>query len=415
MFFNWVLNSVLLCIGVLGSIWFWPACVNRLYSLPIPCSRLDRLRKIHDVAMPLVPILLLVSMIQLSNQSSQSTPAAVAILTQPGWWSIPWAISLFGFGGLLLTISTRLLRASPPGYQVCSREIIDVEDELGYSPQGEGPHREMLKVPGNQIFTFEANEKKFHFPRLHKDLHEITILHLSDLHFIGTIDRPYFEKICERAASWNPDLIVFTGDLIDRQELISWLPHTLGKLRAPLGCYYILGNHDWHLDCGPIRQQMLELGWQNCAGRVLETKYHDGIIQIGGDERPWMGHAPTFDTEQNNAFKLLLSHTPDNFPWAQRHGIDLMLSGHNHGGQVVLPIIGPLYSPSKYGVRYADGEFYSAPTTLHVSRGVSGKHPLRINCRPEITLIHLLKKTETVESREAQTALETPLVCAAEA
>lgn len=384
---NWIVNIVLLSVGVLGSIWLWPAYANRLYSLPIPSSRLDQFRKLHDVAMVIVPFLLLGSLVQHSINNPE-TIAAVTVLTQLGWWTVPWALSLFGFGGLVLTIVTRLMRVQPPGYKLASQKIVDVEQELGYRPQGEGPHEGMLKVPGNQAFTFEMSEKKFTFPNLHHDLHNITILHLSDFHFIGTLDRPYFEMVCERAASWNPDLIVFTGDLLDKQELIPWLPHTLGKLRAALGCYYILGNHDWHLDCGPIRQQLHELGWKDCAGRVQEVKYHQGTIQIGGDERPWMGKAPQFDMD-SSAFKLLLSHTPDNFRWAKQQEVDLMLSGHNHGGQVVLPLIGPLYSPSRYGVRYAGGEFYSSPTTMHVSRGVSGKHPLRINCRPEVTLIHL--------------------------
>ncbi len=411
MLINLVLNTGLLIAGLLGSAWLWPAYVNRLYSLPVPCKRLDRFRKLHDVAMVLVPILLIASMMQLMFNQSPSRPAAILIVTQAGWWTIPWALSLFGFGGLLLTITTRLLRVTPPGYELSSSEIIDVERELGYRPQGAGPHRGMLKVPGNEAFTFEANEKKFTFPNLHKDLNEITILHLSDLHFIGTLDRPYFEAICERAASWNPDLVVFTGDLLDKQELISWLPHTLGKLRAPLGCYYILGNHDWHLECGPIRQQLLELGWKDCAGRVREVRYHNGKILIGGDERPWMGKAPAFDTDSEESFKILLSHTPDNFTWAQQQEIDLMLSGHNHGGQVVLPVIGPLYSPSKYGVRYANGEFYSEPTAMHVSRGVSGKHPLRINCRPEITLIYLTKCGErTINNEENMTSQQgTPI------
>ncbi len=410
MIVDWLINLLLLSVGLLGNAWLWPAYVNRLYSLPVPSERLDRFRILHDVAMFVVPILLLGSLVQIRFSHPEGTLAAGIVLANAGWWTLPWALSLVGFGGLILTITTRLLRAQPPGYELATREVVDVEQELGYRPQGEGPHQRMLKVPGNQVFTFERNEKKFSFPNLHKDLNELTILHLSDLHFIGTLDRSYFEMVCERAASWNPDLIVFTGDLLDRQELISWLPGTLGKLRAALGCYYILGNHDWHLNCGPIRQQLLELGWKDCAGRVQEVNYHKGKIQIGGDERPWMGKAPEFDTSDENAFKLLLSHTPDNFSWAQQQGVDLMLSGHNHGGQVVLPIIGPLYSPSRYGVRYAGGEFYSSPTTMHVSRGVSGKHPLRINCRPEITLIHLIKSTESIENIETERESKAVLV-----
>ena len=412
MFVEWLINLMLLAVGVLGNTWLWTAYTNRVYSLPIPCRRLDQFRKLHDFAMVLVPFILLGSLVQISLGDYELV-AAVVVLTNFGWWTVFWALSLFGFGGLILTLLTRLLRVKPPGYKFASQNIIDVEKELGYQPVGEGPYQKLLKVPGNQAFTFEMNEKQFVFPELHDELHELTILHLSDLHFIGTIDRVYFEMVCQRAANWNPDLIVFTGDLLDQQELVSWLPSTLGKLKARLGCYYILGNHDWHLDCEPIRNQLQELGWQDCAGSVKTVQHRTGTIHIGGDERPWMGDAPAFDSSQNDAFKLLLSHTPDNFAWAKQQGVDLMLSGHNHGGQVKLPVIGPLYSPSKFGVRYADGEFYSSPTTLHVSRGVSGRHPLRINCRPEITLIHIqqdIKTTEVITASDAKNQSEETLL-----
>ena len=96
-------------------------------------------------------------------------------------------------------------------------------------------------------------------------------------------------------------------------------------------------------------------------------------LLIGGSERPWMGEHPSFETEDESAFRLFLSHSPDNIPWAKRNGVDLMLSGHNHGGQVVLPVIGPVYSPSKFGVKYASGLFWEDPTLLFVSRGLDRK------------------------------------------
>jgi predicted MPP superfamily phosphohydrolase len=66
-----------------------------------------------------------------------------------------------------------------------------------------------------------------------------------------------------------------------------------------------------------------------------------------------------------------------------------MLSGHNHGGQVILPVIGPVYAPSRYGVRYAGGCFWEPPTLLYVSRGVAGERALRWNCLPELTKLVL--------------------------
>ena len=76
-----------------------------------------------------------------------------------------------------------------------------------------------------------------------------------------------------------------------------------------------------------------------------------------------------------------------------------MLSGHNHGGQIVLPVLGPVYSPSRFGVKYAAGTFHEPPTLLHVSRGLSGRYPLRWNCLPEVTRIVLRRADEREDRR----------------
>ena len=66
-----------------------------------------------------------------------------------------------------------------------------------------------------------------------------------------------------------------------------------------------------------------------------------------------------------------------------------MLAGHTHGGQGRLPLAGPILGPSRYGSRYASGDFYKPPTTMHVTRGLGGTHLIRINCRPELSLLTL--------------------------
>ena len=66
-----------------------------------------------------------------------------------------------------------------------------------------------------------------------------------------------------------------------------------------------------------------------------------------------------------------------------------MLAGHNHGGQIRLPYLGALITPSRYGFRYAGGVYFEPPTLLHVSRGLAGTHPIRLNCPPELALLVL--------------------------
>ena len=102
-----------------------------------------------------------------------------------------------------------------------------------------------------------------------------------------------------------------------------------------------------------------------------------------------MGTHPDLSCVSAESFRILLSHTPDNIMWARQQGIDVMLSGHTHGGQIRLPILGPVYSPSRFGCRYSGGVFWLNPTLLHVSRGLSGREPIRYNCPPELTKLIL--------------------------
>lgn len=117
-----------------------------------------------------------------------------------------------------------------------------------------------------------------------------------------------------------------------------------------------------------------------------------------------MGRHPEFGSETVGEFRVLLSHTPDNIGWARTRDVDLMLSGHNHGGQVVLPLFGPVYSPSLFGSRFAGGTYWRPPTLLHVSRGLSGRHPLRWNCRPEVTRIVLTSQYREMDAAAADDA-----------
>jgi predicted MPP superfamily phosphohydrolase len=84
-------------------------------------------------------------------------------------------------------------------------------------------------------------------------------------------------------------------------------------------------------------------------------------------------------------FRILLSHSPDQFPRAASKGVDLVLAGHNHGGQIRLPVFGPILMPSRYSRHFDRGFFRSGPSMLYVSQGVGGKHPIRYGCSPEIT------------------------------
>jgi predicted MPP superfamily phosphohydrolase len=249
------------------------------------------------------------------------------------------------------------------------------------------------RVPGNEILKLEINEKTLRLPELPEELRGLSIVHLTDLHFTGRIDRAYFEYVVEEANRLEGDFVAVTGDLVDKAACLPWIPETLGRLRARCGVFGVLGNHDKRLrELESLRQIVRSSGVTLLGGRWIEAPLRGARVLLAGDELPWFGpgpdlrHAPAPDS----AFRILLAHTPDRFFWAQENQFRLMLAGHNHGGQIRLPVLGPVVTPSRYGVKYSSGVFRENGTVMHVSRGVSGEHPLRFNCLPELTKLVLV-------------------------
>ena len=330
--------------------------------------------------------------------SSWSGPSVFAVLDywSGGRWSdlgLGWSIYLtvcaVGAIGLMGSSTWQGLRPAAKALLWNHSTTVDIARRLGHRPIGDGPFRYLAQVPGNEAFRIEVSEKALQLPRLPQAWDGLSVLHLTDLHFIGTLDRPFFDQVMELSQELEPDLIVMTGDLIDDERFIEWLPDTLGRLQAPLGRFFVLGNHEWHLEPEPTREALMALGWCNTAGLTHTIEHKGHSLVLAGTERPWMGDHPDLSPIPAEAFRLLLSHTPDNLHWARQQQVDLMLSGHNHGGQVVLPLIGPVYSPSIHGCRYSSGAFDEAPTVMYVSRGISGRHPLRWRCLPELTKLVL--------------------------
>ena len=400
-------NLLLLLILAAGHTELAVVLVNRAHALPLKCGTLRHIRHLHDVLIPAVPLAL---MWFVGLRGPRLVFGGSWNEVPPGWLAY-MALCAVGVASLAASSLRYLTQRRPAQVAANHSRVVDVAAELGRPPLGNGPFRWLTPVPGNEIFEIELATKDIHLPRLPKECDGLSILHLSDWHFIGTIDRPFFERASQLAAELRADLIVFTGDLLDRQALADWIAPTLGTLSAPLGCCFILGNHDWYLDPAATRRALVECGWQDVAGRVVTIEHRGVRLEIGGTERPWMGEHPEFtpreitvtrsvseglgprepthDPASRIPLRLLLSHTPDHLAWARSQHVDLMLSGHNHGGQVVLPVIGPVYSPSLSGCRYAGGESFEDPTLLVVSRGLAGRHPLRLGCRPEITKLVL--------------------------
>jgi predicted MPP superfamily phosphohydrolase len=239
------------------------------------------------------------------------------------------------------------------------------------------------------VFQVEFAERELCLPRLPAAWDGLTILHLTDLHFCGTPDRNFYRHVLDRCRAWEPDILAVTGDVVDSDWHHRWVIPLLGRLRWKVAAYAILGNHDRMRHVPRIRKRLARVGMDNLGNgwRVLEVRGEP--LVVAGHEGPWIGPPPNLEGCPEGPFRLCLSHTPDNIRWARRHKMDLMLAGHVHGGQIRLPVFGSIFVPSRYSRKYDCGTFDEGPTLLHVSRGLAGQHPLRFNCRPEVTLLRL--------------------------
>ncbi|MBA2174932.1 metallophosphoesterase [Halobacillus locisalis] len=228
------------------------------------------------------------------------------------------------------------------------------------------------------------------------------IVHLSDLHskWFGEDQ----SRLVEQVNDQRPDLIVFTGDLIDRNRNNFKAGITLlDRLKQTAPVYYVTGNHEW--DSGKAEDLIEQLSGRGI--RVLQDdmdeieRMDDSITIIGlddPDKRP--GHATVrmdpldrLVEEAKSKFTILLSHRPEHFDLYQQMPLDLVFSGHAHGGQFRLPLIGGFVAPGQ-GIlpTYTEGSYEGNGTTLVVSRGLGNSiFPQRFFNRPEVVTV-ILKK-----------------------
>jgi len=383
-------DILLAALGLLGHFALWVAIFNRIHATGINCRTIKMLEKFIAAIILVIPVIFAVRM-------WVEGFAIYAHFSDPHFWTplgylIPcW---LAGVATPPLWLWRQLTTRKPQQYLSCKGEMVDAVAALGEKPTGSTMGRIAAKIPGNGIFRIEVNEKEFALPGLPAAMDGYSITHISDLHFHGALKRSFFEYCMDLANDLSSDMIAVTGDIVDKKKCIEWIPQTLGKLTATDGVYCVLGNHDKRLaDIQPLLDTLKDAGLIHAGSRRLDIQCGSTPVLLAGNEAPWFPAVTDKSLEENPpqpaAFRLLLAHTPDQFDWAVKRKFDLMLAGHNHGGQLRAPLYGPIVSPSYYGVRYASGVFFSGQTLLHVSRGISGLQPLRINCPPEITRIVL--------------------------
>lgn len=231
-------------------------------------------------------------------------------------------------------------------------------------------------------------------PRLPKALHGLRVMQISDMHLGSRYSRHNLRQAVAMVKRERPDLVVLTGDFVHEPEPIAELPELLDGIGAPLGCYAVLGNHDYWEGPQEVVDMLARVGVETLINENRLLRWHGGSFWLLGVDEPWSG-TPDLDLALQgvpaNAFTLLLAHTPETADEAAARGIDLQLSGHTHGGHMNLPVLGAFALP-KHGWRYAIGLERINDTVVYTNRGLGGM-PVRLNCAPEVTLLTLLSES----------------------
>jgi predicted MPP superfamily phosphohydrolase len=236
------------------------------------------------------------------------------------------------------------------------------------------------------------------FPELPPGLDGLRIAQLSDFHRSPVVRQWEIERAVARTNALAPDLIALTGDYVTHgRHYAEPCAAALSALRAPLGRYAIMGNHDYWSPAA-VAAALRAAGMtvlRNQAQPVPATR-RSGVsgaeLWLVGLDDAWARKQDipaALEGVPRRAFKIALAHEPDVADEVARYPIQLQLSGHSHGGQICLPGIGPLHLP-KLGRRYPMGHYRVGELQLYTNRGVGRVSPaVRFNCPPEITLITL--------------------------
>ena len=239
-------------------------------------------------------------------------------------------------------------------------------------------------------------------PRLPSSLDGLLLAQISDIHAGEATGAEQIRRFVDMTNELHPDLIVITGDMFQyRLESARMSARELAKLRAPLGVYALMGNHERRLPAQDGEQPFRQAGLTVLCNVAHEVRVDGASLWLVGmdDVLKRRGNlALALQGVPEDSCKVLLVHEPDVADQAARFPIDLQLSGHTHGGQVRLPGIGPLILPI-LGRRYPMGLYRVGDTWVYTNRGLGMARPaVRFNCRPEITLFTLTSPRSTYET-----------------
>ncbi len=243
--------------------------------------------------------------------------------------------------------------------------------------------------------------RKMAYENLPSQLNGFRILLITDSHLGIYKQVAHIEEVLTSARQYNPDLILMTGDIADRMELLPETLNLVSEFGAPYGVFGIPGNHEYYRGIEQFKKIHKDspVPLLIDAGKTININGQSLYIAGADDPRSMHGdYVKTLNTSINkslensasDSFKILMSHRPEALDRAAELGVDLILSGHTHGGQMGFG--GRSFFENFMPDRYLWGEYSINKTRMYVSSGIGHWFPFRLACPTEAPIIELVSK-----------------------
>lgn len=404
MTFAIVSRTLLVLLLTVGHVGLWVWLYNRINATGLHRRTIKRIEKCIVLACAVIPIALVYLEFRSGDSGTGFSEWSASFLKRSLWDATTYPTKIYGTVVLVFTVVFGpIWLAHRPAFSIAKHRFRVLQRHVDPPMHRENPTwvsgsltRQCLKLPLNEILSVERNIKQLMIERLPEDFSGMRIGHLSDIHLTGQLTADFYRTAVEWVMAQGIDVLVVSGDIVDYKHAMGLLSPVFGELDPAIPKIFVLGNHDRAYGLvDDVRIGLCEMGWFDAGALDLKLWTPRGLLKVYGNELPWLRRhsSPEIEPlapEEHASFVLGVSHSPDQFEWGRDRGCHLLLCGHTHGGQIRFPWIGPLVAPSWYGSRYASGVFHRSPTLMHVSRGLSGVHPLRWGCTPEATVLEVV-------------------------
>jgi predicted MPP superfamily phosphohydrolase len=253
-------------------------------------------------------------------------------------------------------------------------------------------------------YIIRTNHYTIPVPNLPHEFDGLRIIHLTDLHYGPLMPLEILGKVIQKTNELEKDIVVCTGDYVRgaaAARRIDGIWSVMADLRAPEGVYTVLGNHDHWASTEQSVCWLNTSGHINLRHKAVPLTRKGTSIWLGGAGDLWEDHVnldQVLKDVPDDACRIVLAHNPDTADTDYTARVDLMISGHTHGGQVKIPFIGAPLLPVK-NKAYTSGFVRSHKTNVFISRGIGwAALPVRFNCFPEIAILNIVRSEEQAGS-----------------